>query len=389
MSKIEQQTNISAHLKAELLSYGIVPAQSFLDMYGPPFLEKRRAYGNPDDASFHVHTLPQELYILPERLVCAVNIRSGSPWCLDWTKKNGYSVYNRERPGQRTEVSFPLRPRFYDQTLPGGEPVQNFVTLYGGGSLGVFVNGCCSLNDMGQACGFCSLAPNRSRQTEFPVVLKAHQVRKALQSALRDNETPITQVMINGGNFPDTDRGFLYYVNIVQEARRAIDSIGRDVDLHLIVGPPHDLELIHRLKDLNVSVAINLEVHDPDMFNRYCPGKHKVFGRDHVERALMACVEHLGPGQVYSIFVGGLEPVDSLATGILHVAESGIIPIVNVFHPDPETPLANFPSPSPADIVQMGRSLQSVFAKHSFAKPFYLDCGRNSIDTEAYRGLFI
>lgn len=242
---------------------------------------------------------------------------------------------------------------------------------------------------MGQACGFCSLAPNRSRQTEFPVVLKPHKISEALQSALRDNETPITQVMINGGNFSNMDRGFLYYVNIVREARRVIDLIGRDVELHLIVGPPRDLELIHQLKDLNVSVAINLEVHDPDMFIRYCPGKHKVFGHDYVKRALMDCVDELGPGHVYSIFVGGLEPLDSLATGILRFAESGIIPIINVFHPDPDTPLANIPSPSPADIIEMGCLLQSIFLKHSFAKPFYLDCGRNSIDTEAYRGLFM
>lgn len=384
----EKQINKSAYLKAELLSYGIVPTESFLDIYGPPFLEKRRAYGNPDDASFHIRTIPQELYILPDRLICAVNIRSGSPWCLDWTKENGYFVYNIEKPEQRTQVSFPLRPQFYDRTLPGGEPVQNFVTLYGGGSLGVFVNGRCSLNDMGQACGFCSLAPNRSRQTEFPEVLKAHKVRQALQYALKDNEAPITQVMINGGNFRDMDRGFLYYVDIVQEARRAIDSVDRGVDLHLIVGPPRNLKLIQRLKNIDVSVAINLEVHDPNLFIRYCPGKHNVFGRDHVERALIACVDYLGPGHVYSIFVGGLEPVDSIATGMMHVAESGITPIVNVFHPDPDTPLASTPSPSPVEIVEMGRSLQAVFVKHSFAKPFYLDCGRNSVDTEAYRGLF-
>jgi hypothetical protein len=388
MSTIEKQTNRSAGLKAELLSHGVVPTESFLDMYGPPFLEKRRAYGNPDDVNYRVHTIPQELYILPERLICAVNIRRNSPWYLDWTKEDSYFVYNKGRPEQRAHVSFPLRPKFYDRTLTEGEPVQNFVTLYGGGSLGVFVNGRCSFNDVGQTCGFCSLAPNRSRQTEFPEILKAHQVRQALQYALEDNETPITQVMINGGNFRDMDNGFLYYVEIVRETRGAINSVGRDVELHLIVGPPRNLKLLKRLKDLNVSVAINLEVHDPDLFIQYCPGKHNVFGRDHVERALMACVDHLGPGHVYSIFVGGLEPVDSLATGMLHIAESGITPIVNVFHPDPDTSLANTPSPSPSEIIEMGRSLQAIFLKFSFAKPFYLDCGRNSIDTEAYYELF-
>ena len=388
MSIIETQINRSVNLKAELLSNGILPTESFLEKYGPPFIEKRRAYGNPDDIKYRERTIPQELYILPEKLICAVNVRRVSPWCLDWTKEYGFFVFNRERSDQRTQVSFPLRPQFYDYSLPGNVPVQNFVTLYGGGSLGVFVNGSCSLSNMGQACGFCSLAPNRSFETEFPQTLKAHQVRQALQSALGDNEAKITQVMINGGNFPNMDNGFLYYIDIARAAREAIDMVGREVELHLIVSPPKNLELIQRLKGLNVSVAINLEVHDPELFIHVCPGKHIVFGRDHVERALKACVDYLGPGHVYSIFVGGLEPVDSLATGMLQVAESGIVPIVNVFHPDPDTSLANTPSPSPAEIIAMGRSLQNVFLNNPFAKPFYLDCGRNSIDTEAYRGLF-
>ena len=388
MSKMTKQVNKSAQIKTELLSYGVVPTEPFLKKYGAPFLEKRCAYGNPDDIRFQTYTLPQELYLLPERLVCAVNIRSGSPWRLDWSKENNYFVYNENDHEQKTQVSFPLRPSFYDTELPQGGAIQKYVTLYGGGSIGVFVNGNCSLSHMGLACGFCSLAPNRSRQVEFPTVLTSHEVFEALKIALSDYETPITQVMINGGNFIDLDRGFLYYVDIVREARRAIDAVGRDVELHLIVAPPKDLSLTSHLKGLNVSVAINLEVHDPELFARYCPGKHEVHGRDQVERALMACVDHLGPGKVYSIFVGGLEPISNLVQGISQAAESGIIPIINVFHPDPDTPLAKLPSPSPVEIIQMGCELQKIFTKHSFVKPFYLDCGRNSIDTEAYRRLF-
>jgi len=244
------------------------------------------------------------------------------------------------------------------------------------------------LNEMGQACQFCSLAPNRSRQTEFPLVLNPDQVREALRTALLDVSVPITQVMINGGNFPDPDDGFRYYVTVVSAARQAIATVGRDVELHLIVGPPRDLDLVRLLRGLDVSVAMNLELGDPSLFAQFCPGKHQLYGQEHIRMALTACVKHLGLGRVHSIFLGGLEPVESLCDAMTSVAHSGVTPIINVFHPDPDTPLADSPSPSPAQIINMGKVLQEIFAEHRFMRPFYLDCGRNSLDTEAYRGWF-
>ena len=36
----------------------------------------------------------------------------------------------------------------------------------------------------------------------------------------------------------------------------------------------------------------------------------------------------------------------------------------------------------------MGSVHEDLFSRYSFMKPFYMNCGRNSIDTEAYLGLF-
>src|SRR5689334_20625415 len=152
--------------KAELLAHGLRPTEAFLAAYGPPFLEKRRAYGNPDEEVYLDRPVPQELVLLPAGLVCAVNLRARSPWQLDC--EAGAFVVRREGASRRHEVTFPRRPAFYDQATPAGRPVNGVVTLYGGGSLRVFVSGSCSLVEMGAACAYCSIAPNRSRQTEFP-----------------------------------------------------------------------------------------------------------------------------------------------------------------------------------------------------------------------------
>lgn len=374
-----------AVLKAELLAQGVRPTESFVSNYGPPYLTKQRAYGNPDDLPFLGHSLPQEMYLAPEGLVCSVNLRATSSWWLDGSPESGFIL----RSGSFTApVSFPRIPAFYNQTLADGRPVRNLVTLYGGGSLGVFVRGSCSLVELGKPCQYCSISPNRSRETGFPEVVSGNLLRSALEVALADRTCPVSQIMINGGNFPDPDRGFLYYARLCAIAREVIEKSGRDVELHLIVFPPARLELLQELAGLQVAVAMNLEVCDPALFEKICPGKTEILGQAHILEALRRAVEVLGEGNVFSILVGGLEGQESMSDGMWLLAEQGIIPVINVFHPDPETPLAAHPAPSAERILQMGRSLQEIFIHTSFARPFYLRCGRNSLDTEAYLRLF-
>ncbi len=372
-------------LKAELLAHGVCPTEEFLAVYGPPFLAKRRAYGNPDDLTFRDQSLPQELILLGVDLVCSVNARSESPWQLCHSAADGYTV---QRGATSAPVSFPLTPSFYLAPLPDGRLARSVVTLYGGGSLGVFIHGSCSLVDMGKACHYCSIAPNRSREGEFPAVVSEELLREALKVALADGSCPASQVMLNGGNFRDPDRSFLYYAKLCRVANEAILESGREVELHLIVYPPADLDLLQELEGLNLSVAMNMEVFDPELFARYCPGKEAVLGQNHLLDALKGAVGVLGEGNVFSIIVGGLESQETMDTGMKQLAESGVIPVINVFHPDPETPLSDRKAPSSSRILEMGKSLQRIFTDYPFSRPFYQGCGRNSLDTEAFLQLF-
>jgi hypothetical protein len=372
-------------IKAELLANGVRPTSAFLEAYGPPLLSKRRAYGNPDDLEFLERQLPQELYIMPDRLVCSVNARTDSSWLLDWSPAEGFTA----RCGDaETRLSFPLTPAFYAARMSDSRLVQDVVTLYGGGSLGIFIHGNCSLVDLSKPCQYCSISPNRSREGNFPQVVSEAMLVAALEIALADTGCPILQVMINGGNFRDPDRSFLYYARLCAAARRVINASGREVELHLIVYPPADLSLLQALEGLDLSVAMNLEVFDPSLFKSHCPGKDAVLGQEHILAALSQAVRCLGAGKVFSIMVGGLEEQESMSQGMGLLASSGVIPIINVFHPDPETPLAGRPAPSVERIMEMGKELQRIFGESEFSRPFYQGCGRNSLDSEAHLRLF-
>jgi hypothetical protein len=77
-----------------------------------------------------------------------------------------------------------------------------------------------------------------------------------------------------------------------------------------------------------------------------------------------------------------------MTAGMEFLADHGVTPIINVFHADPGTPLYSHPEPSLDRIQEMGEILEGIFSRHSFMRPFYMNCGRNSIDTEAYLRLF-
>ena len=65
-----------------------------------------------------------------------------------------------------------------------------------------------------------------------------------------------------------------------------------------------------RLRELGVKGAcFNLEVWDPVQFERVCPGKHAIVGRDRWLESLEDAVDVFGRGHVKSAFVGGAELV--------------------------------------------------------------------------------
>jgi hypothetical protein len=373
-------------VKAELLSFGVQLTSAALANYGKPYLMKRRAYGNSDPLSLVAATLPQEMVVTESRLVCAVNIRPTSPWKIDFIGEQ--FVLIRQGMERVLPLDFPRHPRFYDEKDDVGFSPASVVTLYGGAALGIFVYGDCTLVSRKQACHYCSIEPNRSRNSAFLAVISPSDVEKAIRMSLAVDEGQIKQIMLNGGNFPDLDKSFGYYISIVEAARRAVDASGKNIPIHLIAFPPKKLQLIKEIADFGVEVAFNTEVYDEDLFEKYCPGKFADGGHKLLFSAMEEAVHHLGKGRVFSIFVGGLEPLASLNQGMEFVSALGVTPVINVFHADPETPLADYPMATSLQIMAMGKALQNVYEKYQIGIAFYADCGRNSIDHEALSGCF-
>lgn len=381
--KVKMHQKEATQIKLQLLNEGIRFSTAFLAGYGAEFIEKRWAYGNSDAQKFNVR-IPQEIYI--NDIIVAVHANMESRWELSYAENSYFLTCDNQFI---SEVTFPIRPKFYDTRLSNGLPCKSIGTLYGGGSLGIFALGTCYYFRIDKSCGFCSLEPTRSTHGDHIMLIKPEIATELTEIVLREDSKIIKQVMLNGGNRKSNDEGFRHHIATLEGITKAVSDAGLQdtVEVHLITMPPDSLKLLDMLDGLPVKIAINLEVFSPDLFSEIAPGKAETYGRDKLIRALEIAVDVLGYGNVYTIFVGGLEPVETLSEGIEFVSSRGVVPTINIFHQDPGTRLENHPKPSVSMMNEMGTLLQKAFVKHSFI-PFYMNCGRNSIDTEAYLGLF-
>lgn len=281
-------------VKSEILSEWIDIDESVLSHYWYPYLEKRRAYGNQDPLLFRYKTIPQELYLLPERVICAINIKEHAKRKLKYNEKYYITDWKKE-----INVDFPYRPDFYDYKLANWKYVSQIITLYWWSTLWLFVYGNCNFITQWVWCSYCSLQQNRSKWTNFVSLITKEEAEEALILALTDTKTDIKQVMVNWWNLFDLDKGFIYYFELVERLERVVKSSGRNVDVHLIVAPPKDLNLIEKIQGSSISIAMNTEVFDDKLFEMHCPGKQKDYPHEHIYNALKKCVDILWKNRVF------------------------------------------------------------------------------------------
>ena len=153
--------------------------------------------------------------------------------------------------------------------------------------------------------------------------------------------------------------------------------------------PPKDYKKLEILKTAGLdSIAYDLELFNENLFKYYCPGKQEFFGYSNFLPAVENALKIFGKNNVKVGFVGGLEPVESLQEGMELFSSRGASIAINVFHPDPKTPLGNYARPTVDYLKAMVKAQRDVYNKYNVEPVFPVGGRRSSLDTEVYRGFF-
>jgi hypothetical protein len=368
-------------VKLSLLAHGVCIHQEAIEAFLGRFLEKKYRFGRSDDR-YAPSIVPYEIE-LPGDVIVGVHHNATSPWEVQLDGTNKLGLYRNN--SFICIVRFVEKPRFWRHRLPCGILADEVAVLYTKYALTFFSNSFCHYWEEGLPCRFCSLKPTRKAVAKVVDVVSPVMARESVELALQLEGHKINCIKFTSGTYKDRDRGILEAI----EVWNSIIPVSRENILHhLVAMPSKDFSLFHELKRTGIdTISMSLEVTDPKIFQDLCPGKARDIGYEGYIEAFEVAVKVFGFGKVYCALVGGLEPLDSMYSNLHKFAEKGIVPSVNIFHPDMGSPMAKHPRPSEEYLQEMVLRETKLFDQWRF-EPCVRGNTRNSLDHECVRGFF-
>lgn len=262
-----------------------------------------------------------------------------SPYLIERPRADGKSRITRDGI-DIGEISFPLRPRFYDQTTADGIPYSKIAVLHGRDVLATTIlQSCIRYQSRTKTCQFCSigqsLAAKRTIERKTPAQLA--EVAKAAVEL-----DGVKHMVMTTGTPPGNDRGAATLAESAAAVKAAVK-----LPIQAQCEPPDDDAWYQRLKNSGVdTLGLHLEAVTPEIRAEIMPGKAQVSVERYFQ-AFAAAVPVFGRGQVSTYILAGL---GDTREAILETSEKlialGVYPFVVPFVPIAGTPLESHPTPT-------------------------------------------
>jgi radical SAM protein (TIGR04043 family) len=293
-----------------------------------------------------------------------------SPYFVDKPDELGRSRVSRDGV-TLGDVSFPVRPRFYDRVTADGIPYWKIAVLHSRDVLATTVlQTCIRYQSRTKTCQFCaigqSLAAGRTVERKTPAQL-AEVARAAVEL------DGVKHMVMTTGTPPGRDRG----AAILCESSAAVKA-AVDLPIQAQCEPPDDDIWFEHLASAGVdSLGMHLEVVTPELRRKLMPGKSKV----PVERyfkAFAAAVPVFGRGQVSTYILAGLgDSADAILKTCERLVALGVYPFVVPFVPISGTPLESHAGPSPEFMHAILKPLAAMLAASGLrASDIKAGCGK-------------
>lgn len=347
-----------------------------------PFKEDNYAYDNGNWGVEPGRRVPSERE-LPGGIVVKVHVRPWSRLRLVYSEGELLVV---DGQNELSPARLLPRPAFWELCTSRSTPAYRLIQLYGATCVNVNIFSGCQYFRVDSQCQFCSVQPTQARFRQVVVRKSPDELREAC--ALGVEHADIQWYLQTGGSHLNSDEEFANHVTVLRAVREVLPWGGR-IRGNLSTMPPRDLKRLADLQEVDLDhPGFNLEVWPREAFEHFCPGKAAYVGFDHIVAAFDELARLLGPGRGWCNFVAGLVPLEDMKRGFDFVAERGIVPGANVYHPDVGSSLGDsVRSPSVAYIVELYRHAAELYHRYGYRPFFDSRVLRNSLANEAYDGL--
>lgn len=371
----------SALAKAKLLTYGVTDDPSLFDDFAS-FKEEHYAFDNGNWGVDKGRLIPSEV-ILPGGIVSKLHIRPDSHLKL---KSENNILYIEENGKYLISCETLDRPNFWNYTTKKGVPTKELAHFYGKNCINFNIFSNCQFFNVDKQCTFCSVRETQKLHKGVKILKSEKDLEDVCQLATEHDS--VEWFLMTGGSYLDSDREFDRHISVLKKIRHTLPWDGHFRG-NVSLMPPKDTGRLRELYDVGVDhPSFNLEVWPKSAFVNICPGKETYVGYDHIQKSYDKLVDIYGEGKVWCSFVAGLVPLKDQKEGFTVMAEKGVIPGANIFHPEVGSKIGNsLNSPSEDYIIELYNHAADLYNRYNY-KPFFdASVLRNSLANEAYEGL--
>lgn len=346
--------------------------------------EISRGYGDSQWKSVKGDRIPSEL-LLPGDIVSATHLRPDSPMKLELQNNSPIITENGKKV---SDVSFLPRPKIWSHKTKSGVNMKRIANFYGRDCLNFNIYSGCEFWEIGLPCKFCSVKPTQLKYRGVEIKKQIEDIKETAELAFK-LEDRIDFILVTGGSYIDGDKEIDMMINVLKEIQGVIPKLwNRIIKGNGSLMIPETLEKLDELMATGIEhPSFNLEVWGKRYFNYICPGKAQTRGWDGILKTYEYGVSKFGRGVFWVNFVSGLNNINTLKKGFTYMAEMGVVPGSNIFHPDVGSVLGEKrKSPSTEYIIELFRHAAKLYHKHNYLPFFNEKCLRNSIANEAYLG---
>lgn len=325
-------------LKADLLVEGVRAGGEALEGLGTIHKEQNHGLFGWDFED-HVGTKLPDDFVLPGGTIVQFRKNSRSPFKVRRCT-NGLDLYRLEE--RLCEVNWLPRPEFYDKKTLGGNPMVRIGQIGGEDCLFFCYQNHCSYFAKKQQCLFCNLA---STSDTYDSVLRKKEVREIGEVASAALEEGVARhVLLTGGCFNRQRE--------IDLVRDIMASISAQTGLEGIPGtilpsPAVGLDDVLAYNEAGIrAIGFSMEIWDEALYAAICPGKAGAVSHDDFLQGIRMAVEVFGEGNVYGVFVMGLEPRKTFLEGVREITFLGANVVPFVWSPNPGSLLEGHRAPT-------------------------------------------
>jgi hypothetical protein len=380
----KKECHNSSIVKAKLLSYGYRLSADAEKLIDKNVKEEHRGYGDSHWGTKKDTKVPCEL-LLPGEIVVATHLRPESQ--LELVVRNN-KLYITENKKALTEVNYLKRPSIWGMYTKSGINMKKIANFYGRDCLNFNIYSGCEFWDDAVPCRFCSVAPTQVKYKEVEIKKTPELIREVAQAAFNSGDK-IDFVIVTGGSYLDGDAEINKHIPVLKAIGEVVPKEWNGkIKGNVALMVPQTIEKLDELMATGIEhPSFNLEVWGEKYFKYVCPGKAKYRTWDHIMKTYDYGVQKFGKGVFWVNFVGGLNRLSKLKEGFTFMAQKGVVPGSNIFHPDVGSYLGyKRYSPSVDYILELNRHAAKLYHKYNLHPFFNEKVLRNSLANEAYLG---